>query len=56
MDKLEFKAEVKKVQSRKTSSGDMEYQVVLITNNPRILALGSLPAQTYFKVEIAVSS
>jgi len=47
-----FQAEVKSIKSRKTSSLDIEYQIVLITNNPEVLALGALSGSEIIQVEV----
>ena len=44
-------AELKKVEGKKQSL-DMVYQLVLITEESNVLELGTLPADTLFKVEI----
>lgn len=49
---MEFNAEVKKVQSRKLVSNDIEYQVVLTTNDVTALSLGALSPETMIKVSV----
>ena len=49
---MRFAAEVKKTSQRKAASLDNVYQIVLETDNPDILDLGKLPADTLFEVEI----
>lgn len=51
---MEFTAEIKTTSSKKLASNDMEYRLVLSTDNPLILDLGKLPAETYFKVRIDI--
>lgn len=53
---MEFQAEIKKTSQRKTASLDNVYQVVLETENPSVLDLGKLPADTIVKVVINVST
>lgn len=47
---LTFLAEIKQVKSRKTASLDIEYQIQLTTDNPGIMALGTLPASELIEV------
>ena len=47
-----FIAEIKKTSQRKAASLDNVYQIVLETNNPDILDLGKLPADTTVEVKI----
>lgn len=47
-----FLAEIKKTGSRKTTSGDIEYQVVLTSDDPQLMALGMVPANQLVKVAI----
>lgn len=49
---LSFLAEIKQVNMRKTSSGDVEYKLVLITNNPQILSLAALKPEHLIQVDI----
>jgi len=49
---IEFLAEIKRTSQRKTVSLDNVYQVVLETDNPNILDLGKLEADTLVKVTI----
>lgn len=49
---MKFAAEIKRVSQRKAASLDNVYQIVLETDNPDILDLGKLPADTLFEVEI----
>ena len=49
---MQFIAELKKTQQLKRVSGDNEYQIVLITDNPEVLDLGKLKAETLFDVVI----
>lgn len=49
---MKFKAELKNVGQRKSVSLDNIYKVVLETDDPAILDLGKLPADTLFEVEI----
>lgn len=49
-----FKAEIKQVQSRKLVTNDIEYKVVLTTNNPEVLSLGAISPETLVKVEVSV--
>lgn len=47
-----FTAEVKEVSSKKTASLDVQYRVSLLTDNPAVLALGTLNGDTFVNVEI----
>lgn len=52
---MNFKAEVKKVESKKQSL-DMIYKITLETDNPMILDLGKLPSDTIVDVEIGLEN
>lgn len=54
MERLEFTAEVRKVEARKLASLDVSYQVVLYTDNPAVLALGALSGDSVLKVSVEV--
>lgn len=47
-----FLSEIIEVKSKKTASLDVTYRVVLQTNDPWVLELGKLPADTMVSVEI----
>ena len=49
---MKFIAEIKKTSQRKSASLDNIYQIVLETDDNKILDLGKLPADTVVKVEI----
>lgn len=49
---MKFEAEIKQVQSRKLVSNDIEYKIVLTTNNPEVLGLGALNPETLVTVEV----
>lgn len=49
---MKFLAELKNLNMRKTSSGDIEYRVQFITNNPEVLALGVLKPEQLVIVNI----
>jgi hypothetical protein len=51
---MEFNAEIKKTSQRKAASMDNVYQLVLETENPSILDLGKLPADTLLKIVVEV--
>lgn len=51
---MEFNAEIKKTSQRKAASMDNVYQIVLETDNPLILDLGKLPADTLLNVVVEV--
>lgn len=51
-----FDAEVKKVSSRKTASLDMEYQVVLVSDDPNVMNLGVYAADVLFKITVKAKS
>ena len=53
---MEFKAEIKKTSQRKAASLDNVYQLVLETDDPTILDLGKLAADTILKVVIEVEN
>lgn len=48
----EFSAEIKEVKSKKLVSNDIEYSIRLTTNNPNILSLAVVPADSLIKVII----
>lgn len=52
---LSVVVEVKKTQQRKTPSLDNIYQVVLETDNPQLLQLGTLPPDATVKVTFEVN-
>lgn len=49
---MNFISEIKQVSSKKTTSNDLEYKIVLVTNDPQVLGLGALSAETLVKVEV----
>ena len=49
---MKFQAEVIEVKSKKTASLDIMYRVVLQTNDPNVLSLGALDADTIVDVEV----
>lgn len=50
-----FLAEIKQVQSRKTPSLDLIYKIVLESDDPTLIDLGKLPADTMVKVTIEIA-
>lgn len=50
--KIEFEAELRSVEAKKLICNDMEYKIILNTNNPIVLKLGELSPETTLKVEI----
>lgn len=50
--KVDFAAEIKQVSSRKLASLDIEYKVVLITNDPAVLNLGALDPDILVNVRV----
>ena len=56
MAKLRFSAEVMEVKSKKTASLDVSYRVVLQTEDPAILSLGTLSGDDLVNVDIEVSN
>ena len=52
MSELNFTAEVKQVKSRKLASLDIAYQVVLETQNPDVLSLGTLQGDELINVQV----
>ena len=52
MQKLKLQAEVIEVKSKKTASLDVSYRIVLQTNNPAVLALGTLEGDDLIDVTI----
>lgn len=50
--RIEFPAEIKQVSSRKLASLDVEYKLVLITNDPSVLQLGALNADMLVDVTV----
>jgi hypothetical protein len=55
MNKLDFQAEVKEVNAKKTASLDVTYKVVLLTSDPNVLALGAIDGDLMVKVSVEVS-
>lgn len=53
MNELNFEAEVKEVNAKKTASLDVTYKVVLYTDNPNVLSLGMLSGDTMLNVSIS---
>jgi len=49
---LKVIAEIKEVKSFKAVSGDKIYRLVVITENPKLMALGLLDAETLIKLNI----
>lgn len=49
---MNFQAELKKVTAKKLVSLDIEYEIVLRTNNPEVLSLGAMSPETLLNVEI----
>ena len=49
---MKFEAELKKVTAKKLVSLDMEYEIVLRTQNPEVLSLGAVDPETLFRVEV----
>lgn len=49
-----FEAQATEVKSRITSSNDREFTVKLVTENPVVLALGAVDAQTTIEVKISM--
>ena len=47
-----FVAEIKQVKSKKTASLDLIYSLILETNDPAVLGLGALNAETLVKVTV----
>lgn len=50
--KVTFPAEVKQVSSKKLASLDIEYRVVLTTNDPSVLNLGALDSEALLDVTV----
>lgn len=53
---LELKCEIKEVKAKKLASLDMEYRLVLITNDPAALALGTIEGNQLVDVTIEPES
>lgn len=51
-DTITFTAEIKQVNSRKTASLDIEHKIVLVSNDPALVALSIVPADATVKVTI----
>lgn len=49
---LKFKAEIIEVKSKKTASLDVSYRLVLQTEDPKVLLLGSISGDELVDVEI----
>ena len=53
---MKFEAELKKVTAKKLVSLDMEYEIVIRTQNPEVLSLGALDPETLLTVEVTPSA
>lgn len=53
---MEFIAEIKRTSQRKAASLDNIYQIVLETDNPLLMDLGKLSADTIVKCTLEVQS
>lgn len=51
---MNFKAEIIRTSQRKLASNDNQYEIVLRTENPMVLDLGKLDADTLVSVEIDI--
>lgn len=51
---INFIAQVQEVKSKKTMSQDIEYKLTLITDDPTILSLGLIQAQTNVLVTVSM--
>lgn len=51
---MDFKAEIKQVQARKSASLDMVYKLVLESDNPLIMDLAKLPSDSLFDVSVTL--
>lgn len=51
---MDFKAEVIRTSQRKLSSGDNQYEIVFRHENPTVMDLAKLPAETLFNVRIDI--
>lgn len=49
---MKFTAEVVEVKSKKAASLDIVYTIKLVTDDPSVLALGVLPADTMIDVDM----
>ena len=49
---MRFDAEIKEVKSKKLASLDIEYRIILTTNNPDVLSLGAVSPETIVTVEV----
>lgn len=49
---MQFLSEIKQVSSKKTASNDIEYRIVLATNDPTVLGLGALNAEQLVNVKV----
>jgi hypothetical protein len=49
---MKFTAEIKKVSAKKLVSLDMEYEVVIRTQDPQVLELGKWPADEMVHMEV----
>lgn len=54
MSELKFTAEVREVKARKTASLDIEYRIVLVTDSPDVLSLGTLSGDKLIRVGIDI--
>lgn len=54
MSKAEFIAEIKETKASKAASGDMVYRLVVVTNDPKLMALSLLDGDTVVKLTVEV--
>lgn len=52
---LEFQGQIREVKSKITASNDLEYRINILTDDPKILALGTLGAETLVNVKIDIA-
>lgn len=52
---VKFKAEIRSVSSKKLISNDIEYKLVLTTEDNRIIDLAKLPSECIVDVHIEIS-
>lgn len=56
MNSFAFRAEIKEVKSRKSSSLDISYKVILSTDDARVLSLGALDGDQLLRVTVETAN
>ena len=52
---LEFQGQIREVKSKITASNDLEFKINIMTDDPKVLALGTLSAETIVNVGVDIA-